>query len=165
MAGVNNNLIPGDRRSHENNQANGRKGGIASGEAKKKKKATKDLIRLVLASPVDVSTKKGREAMRKVGYDVAEQGPPSVEMLMALQIATQAMAGDLSSARFLYDYAQIGDLKASLERERIKAARDQKQTGVAAVDVEDLTVLADLLEANGKRRAGFQNTEEGGKNE
>ena len=39
MAGVNNNLIPGDRRSHENNQANGRKGGIASGEAKKKKKA------------------------------------------------------------------------------------------------------------------------------
>ena len=136
MAGVNNNLIPGDRRSHENNQANGRKGGIASGEAKKKKKATKDLIRLVLASPVDVSTKKGREAMRKVGYDVAEQGPPSVEMLMALQIATQAMAGDLSSARFLYDYAQIGDLKASLERERIKEEeRRRRERQRAATEI------------------------------
>lgn len=120
--GVNGNLIPGDQRTHENNSRNGRKGGIASGEAKKKKKQTRDLIRMVLASPVDVSTKKGRDALHKVGYDVAEQGPPSVELLMQLQIATQAMSGDLASAKFLYDYAQVPDLRAQLERERMRPA-------------------------------------------
>ena len=128
MAGVNNNLIPGDQRSHENNAENGRRGGIASGEAKRRKKATRELIELVLGSPVDVNTKKGKTALRRMGYDVAEKGPPSVELLMLMQIATQAMAGDLASVRLLYEYAQIPDLRAQLERERIEAGKVGDET-------------------------------------
>lgn len=120
--GVNGNLIPGDQRSSENNRANGKRGGIASGEAKRRKKATRELIKMVLSSPVEPPA-KARKVLKKVGYDVDEQGPPSVELLMQLQIATQAMSGDLASAKFLYDYAQVPDLKAALERERLKAAR------------------------------------------
>lgn len=152
MAGVNNNLIPGDQRTHESNAENGRRGGIASGAAKRRKKATRDLIRLVLDSPVDVTGKSkkardAREALRKVGYDVDERGLPTVETIMSLQIATQAMAGDLSSAQFLYSYAQIPDMRATLERERIKAS-GKSPKAADLNDVEDLTSLARLLEGD-----------------
>ena len=151
MAGVNNNLIPGDQRTHESNAENGRRGGIASGEAKRRKRATRDLIRQVLDSPVDVSgrTKKARdarEALRKVGYDVDESGLPTVETIMSLQIATQAMAGDLASAQFLYSYAQIPDMKLQMERERLKASGKSPKSD--ALDVEDLTPLAQLLKCD-----------------
>ena len=124
------NLVPLNERTPEEQRAIAKKGGQKSGEARRKKKATKDLVKMVLSMDV-VTNRKTRNALKKLGYDVDAEGAPSVELLMQISIANQAMAGDLASARFLYDYAQIPDIKTVLERERIKAVKD----GRAKVDV------------------------------
>jgi len=122
--GVNGNLIPGDQRSPENNRKNGRKGGLASGEAKKRKKQTRELVKMVLEMQVNPPAETKHQLKKKLNYDVAEQGPPPVELLMLMQLASQAMAGDLAAAKFLYDYAQIPDLKAQMEKDRMEAAKE-----------------------------------------
>lgn len=106
-------------------RSNGAKGGKASGEARRRKKATQDLVKMVLAMDV-VTSRKTKNALKKLGYDVDKEGAPSVELLMQIAIANQAMAGDLASARFLYDYAQIPDIKTALERERIQATVESR---------------------------------------
>ena len=114
------NLVPLNERPAEEQRAIARKGGQKSGEARRRKKATREIVRMVLAMDVATS-RKTRNALKKLGYDVDAEGAPSVELLMQIAIANQAMAGDLASARFLYDYAHVPDIKAQLERERIKA--------------------------------------------
>lgn len=126
MAGVNDNLIPGNRRTHEANRANGAKGGKASAEARKRRKATRELARQVLAMTPKAS-RKAQRALAAMGYDLENDEAPTVELMGLCAVAQMYMAGDLAAARFLYDYAQIGDIKTALERERIKAAEKAKQ--------------------------------------
>ena len=47
------NVIPASERTHEENVANGRKGGIASGEAKREKKLFKEAIEKKLGKSLD----------------------------------------------------------------------------------------------------------------
>lgn len=47
------NVIPASMRTHEENVANGRKGGIASGEAKREKKLFRDAIEKKLGKSLD----------------------------------------------------------------------------------------------------------------
>lgn len=146
MAGGNNNLIPADKRTPEERAALGKKGGLKSGETRRRKKQTRDLMRAVLSMRPQ-NTKKTVNALKRMGYDFEVGGEPTVEALIGIQAARRAMAGDLSSARFIYDYAQVPDLKATMERKRAKA--DAKQAADAALnDIEDLTVLADLLKGD-----------------
>ena len=47
------NIIPASERTHEENVANGRKGGIKSGEAKREKKLFKEAIEKKLGNSLD----------------------------------------------------------------------------------------------------------------
>ena len=47
------NVIPANKRTHEENVANGRKGGIRSGEAKREKKLFKEAIEKKLGNSLD----------------------------------------------------------------------------------------------------------------
>lgn len=47
------NIIPANKRTHEENVANGRKGGIKSGEAKRQKKLFKEAIEKKLGDSLD----------------------------------------------------------------------------------------------------------------
>lgn len=47
------NVIPASKRTHEENVANGRKGGIKSGEAKREKKLFKEAIEKKLGDSLD----------------------------------------------------------------------------------------------------------------
>ena len=124
----------------------GAKGGKASAESRKRRKATKDLIRTVLAMDV-VTTRKTRNALKKLGYDVDEDGAPSVELLMQIAIANQAMAGDLQSARFLYDYAMVPDIHVAIERERMKAqAEARAKVDLTVNPAEGEAVLEEIRE-------------------
>lgn len=133
------NLKPNAQRAPGELKAMGAKGGAASGAARRRKRDTKVLIREVL-SLTPKTSRKTMESLKKLGYDVAAQGGPTVEMLMHMTIAGNAMAGDLASAKFLMDYGMIPDLKAQIERERIAAIRE----GRAKVD---LTLTDDKAEA------------------
>ena len=124
------NLIPLDKRDAEDRRRIASEGGKRSGEARRRRKATKDLIRDVLNLNV-VTTKQLKGKLKRMGYDVDVEGAPTIETLMHINIAKNAIKGDLISARFLMDYAQIPDIKTVLERERIKAQAE----GRAKVDL------------------------------
>lgn len=119
------NLKANADRSTEELKAMGAKGGRASGEARRRRRNTRELVKYVLNMDV-VTNRKVKNALKKLGYDVETEGAPSVELIMQIAIANQAMSGDLASARFLYDYAQVPDIKTAIERERIKAIREGK---------------------------------------
>lgn len=145
------NLIPMNKRDAEDRRRIASEGGKKSGEARRAKKATKDLIRSVLSLNVETTAKlKGK--LKKLGYDVDAEGAPTVEMLMHINIANNAMKGDLISARFLMDYAQIPDIKTALERERIKAIRE----GRAKVDVNLNTAEEAGIMEEINRRMGLE---------
>ena len=155
------NLVTLNERTPEEQRAIAKKGGQKSGEARRKKKATKDLVKMVLSMDV-VTNRKTRNALKKLGYDVDAEGAPSVELLMQISIANQAMAGDLASARFLYDYAQIPDIKAQMERERIKAQVEARQkVDLTFNPTEGEAVLQEIrermsVEADAKQPIGFK---------
>ena len=161
------NLTPNSKRTPEQLKAMGAKGGKASAESRKKRKATKDLIRAVLDMGV-VTSRKTKNALKKLGYDVDVEGAPSVELLMQIAIANQAMAGDLASARFLYDYAQIPDIRAAIERERMKAqAEARAKVDLTLNPAEGDAVLEEIRErmgaaaADDKEPIGFKSNEPG----
>lgn len=55
--GNNNNLIPGNELSHKEATENGRKGGIKSGEVRRRKKSIKELVKIALETPMPDKTK------------------------------------------------------------------------------------------------------------
>lgn len=153
------NLKPNAARTSDQLRAMGQKGGKASGEARKKRKAAKDLAKMVLGLNV-TTTAKTKKALKKLGYDVDAEGAPSVELLMQIAIANQAMAGDLASAKFLYDYAQVPDIHTAIERERIKANADARQKVDVNVNTADADCLAEIRQRM-EREQGTGNREQG----
>ena len=138
------NLKPNSQRTAEELKAMGARGGKASGETRKRRKTARELAKMVLGMNV-TTTAKMKKALKKVGYDVEGEGAPSVELLMQIAIANQAMAGDLASARFLYDYAQVPDIHAALERERMKVQAEARQKVDLTVGSEEgEAVLAEI---------------------
>lgn len=138
------NLKPNSQRTAEELKAMGARGGRASGETRKRRKTARELAKMVLGMNV-TTTAKMKKALKKVGYDVEGEGAPSVELLMQIAIANQAMAGDLASARFLYDYAQVPDIHAALERERMKVQAEARQRVDLTVGSEEgEAVLAEI---------------------
>ena len=95
--------------SSEKSAEYGRKGGIKSGEAKRKKKAMKEIAELVLG----LQTKKGKEVSleaaqklddlftkdKKTGKLIPKN--MSVAEIIILKQAQRAMNGDLDAARFI----------------------------------------------------------------
>ena len=94
-------VIPASERSPEWRKENGRKGGIASGEAKRKKAEMKETLRTLLGMPLN----------KKKCYDVEEietfaqlKGKTvDVETAILIKQIQRALAGDLPSAEFIRD--------------------------------------------------------------
>ena len=137
------NLVPNAERTPEELRKMAKKGGMKSGETRRRKKAVKDLMKDLLEMRVR-TTKGMKKALNKIGYDVETQGDPSIEFVMQIAIANQAMAGDIASARFLYDYALVPDMKAQLERERIEAAKANKRVDLSVSTAEGADIMAEI---------------------
>ena len=99
------NLIPFDQRTEKEKREIGIKGGIASGEARRKKKEIAEIARMVLEQHVtDVSE-----------YDygaVPVQNATVAELIMAVH-ANKALKGDKESAKLVLESAK-SDKKASM---------------------------------------------------
>lgn len=132
--GVNGNLIPSNQRSKEEQTRIARMGGIASGKAKQKKRETRELIRELLASPVQLDKKTLAKLERK-GVDTDDM---TFERAALVSLASRAASGDQFALRFLYDYAQIPDLKAQMEKDRMEAAKED------AAKAEQSRVIIDV---------------------
>ena len=82
------NLIPTNKRSKNEARALGKKGGIASGIARREKKTLRE--RLLLMGEQEITNAKGVTMQR--------------EDVIALQVSQKAAAGDLKAARL---YAEL----------------------------------------------------------
>ena len=98
MANGHENLIPMDQRSEEEARELGRKGGIASGAARRRKKSLKEAADYFLSLPVaDV---KRFNKIAKAGVD-PEDIDNQMAMIMGLTMA--ATAGDAKAAKVIVD--------------------------------------------------------------
>lgn len=109
------NLTPFDsNQSREEAAKNGRKGGIASGEARRRKKTAKQAAELILSlAPTGNSSKN----LSSLGVDEDDQ--TNMVALMARMFAEAMAHGNVKAASFLIAMAG-GDEKSSIERERLK---------------------------------------------
>ena len=125
------NLIPSNRRSEEERRRIGRMGGIASGEARRKKRSTKQAAKFVLGLEPDLPSNR-RKALEKMGLSPDEI--PDIRLISVLAIAQKAMKGDLQASKMLMEMAGDIDAKLQLERDKLKLERerleyDKQRTG------------------------------------
>jgi len=109
------NLTPFDsNQSREEAAKNGRKGGIASGEARRRKKTAKQAAELILNL---APTENNGKNLSILGVDEDDQ--TNMVALIA-RMFTKAMAhGDVRAAEFLIDIVGGNDISA-VEHERLK---------------------------------------------
>lgn len=80
---------------------NGRKGGIASGEAKRRKNQMKETLELLLAMPLN--NKKCHEIEEIQNFAQLKGKNVTVEAAIMIKQIQRALAGDLPSAEFIRD--------------------------------------------------------------
>lgn len=80
---------------------NGRKGGIASGEAKRKKKAMQETLNVLLGMPLQ--NKKCHDVEDIQSFAQLKGKNVSVETAIIIKQIQRALAGDLPSAEFIRD--------------------------------------------------------------
>ena len=87
----------------EQRRENGRKGGIASGEAKRKKKAIKETLDVLLSMPM----KSGKNAdIESIKNFAALKGKNiNVQEAMVISMLQRAMKGDVKAAEWIRDTA------------------------------------------------------------
>ena len=95
------NLIPVNTRTKSEQRETQRKGGIASGEARRRKKAMSEMAERVLAAPMPVS-KKTEDQLIQFGFEVNDA---NVQLMSLLAVARNAAKGDLAALTFLRDTA------------------------------------------------------------
>lgn len=117
------NLTP---KSSEEARKNGRKGGIASGESKRKKKHAKQIFGELMTTEVTAKNVNG-EWVETTAYDA-----------MCAAMLRKAINGDTKAAQIVFDL--IGDSlnaeKLKLDNKRFKAEREDAQAASTAKPVE-----------------------------
>lgn len=89
----------------------GRKGGIKSAEAKRKRKNAKECMNMILS--LDAKGKKSRELMKNMGIEDKEQ--QNIMLLMATMFAKAASTGDPSAIKTILEIA--GDMQGDQGKE------------------------------------------------
>lgn len=105
-------------QSREEAKKNGAKGGVASGIARKKKRALKDTIEMIMRLGVDAQT---QSILEQLGVPEQDQ---SVQTAIVVAQALKAMRGDTKAADYLGKYASA-DPRIFLEQERIALERER----------------------------------------
>ena len=127
--------------SHDEAMKNGRKGGLASGEVRRRRKELREFLNDYLdqkaVSPV-------REWMQRHGVD-----PDDCCNLMALFLAVfcRAMEGDVAAAKTILGWAGLEPMQAEqeeVERLRLKQAMTQAVM-VSSRDVDDEKDSSDVI--------------------
>lgn len=110
------NLIPANKRSKSEARENGKKGGIASGKARRKKADFQKALKLVLSS--EVSNENLAVALENLGYEKTN------EMAIALNTVQKAVKGDLRAVELIERSTAMMNkdtLDKAEQKERIKA--------------------------------------------
>lgn len=143
MAHKNNeqNLIPNSMRTPEEVRENCRKGGIKSGEARRRKRNTKQTAKYVLELQPNLP-KKVTDALINMGLETDGE-KPDIRLISILAVAQKAMKGDLKAIQQLLEMSGDVDARTQLERDRLKLERErlaferERSIGVTPEERED----------------------------
>ena len=116
------NLIPNSQRSPEELREMTRKGGIKSGEARRRKRDTKQAAKLVLEL-IPTLPAQTQASLAKMGLDPSTK--PDVRLLAMLQLAQKAMNGDFKAIEMLLEYGGYIDARIQLDRDRLKLEKER----------------------------------------
>ena len=88
-------------QSHEKAVENGRKGGKASGEAKRRKKDMRERLEILLSMPI--KNGKGADIDKIKGFGELKGKNITVEDAVLIAITQKALKGDIQASTFLRD--------------------------------------------------------------
>ena len=126
-------------QSREEAKKNGAKGGVASGIARKKKRALKNTIEMIMRLGVDPQT---QQILEQLGVPEEDQ---SVQTAIVVAQAMKAMRGDTKAADYLGKYSSadprifLEQERLALERERI-ASKAQENEQIDGDDEQDVVI-------------------------
>ena len=133
------NLIPfTSDQDREQAKKNGRKGGVASGEARRKKKAMKDAINMLLSLPL--KDEKAKAYLEYLGFEKEDMDN---QLGLVISMYKEAVAkGNVQAANWIRDTA--GDKPV----EKVEANVENKNADISAIkdianqmkDVDDIDV-------------------------
>lgn len=112
------NLIPFSERSESEARENGRKGGVESGKARRRKRALKDAVDLYLSLPVTDNRVYNKLARRGVDPDDIDN-----QMAMIYGLHARASIGDARAAKVLVDILGEQSREDPVE-DQMRKARD-----------------------------------------
>jgi len=118
------NLIPNSQRTPEELHEMTRKGGIKSGEARRRKRDTKATAKMVLELIPNLPPQT-QASLAKMGLD--PETKPDVRLLAMLQLAQKAMNGDFNAIKMLLDYGGYIDARTQLDKDRLKLEKERAQ--------------------------------------
>ena len=119
-------------RSTEEARERGSKGGIASGEARRRKRTMKQMASFVLELKPNLPNKV-LQTVVNMGVDI-ENEEVNMMLMTVLSVAQKAMKGDLNAAKMLLEisgeavtsYDQTDKARLKLDRERLKFEQRMK---------------------------------------
>ena len=130
------NLTPFSRDDVEKARAAGRKGGVASGEAKRRKRTFRELIELVMTMEVDDPAVHAK--LTELGLD------PTHDMAITMAAVRKAETGDIEATRYLRD------TKGEKPTEALNlgiTGKDVKSLDLSKLSDAELEALADQEDA------------------
>ena len=130
---MNDNLIPQNKRTKEEQREIARKGGIASGKARRKKKLIKEQLELLLSLPL-----KDENAKRKLEQLGIDADNLDNQMAMIISIWNKALKGDIQAFNSIRD--SIGE-KPSDVVENINYTKEEAEK-YKKLSIEELKKLA-----------------------
>lgn len=119
------NLISNDKRTPSERRENARKAGVASGEARRKKKSMKQAMNLLLSMPV---SDEYREAIERFGLDANDADNQMMVMISAFK---KAVSGNVDAMKFIASITGSNSMsendrkKAKLSEKRLKLQKDE----------------------------------------
>lgn len=128
------NLIHNSKRSPSEVRENGRKGGIASGKARRKKANLKNALNTILTAE---ATSKTAQILEELGFENTN------EMAIMLSLTQQAMKGNVRAIELINKMAtsEKDDLDRKEQRARIKALEIANKAASEKQDVKDSQVI------------------------
>lgn len=131
------NLIPANKRSESERREIAKKGGIASGKSRRRKKELKTIIEQALNSVIP--NEKAQKKLESLGFD------PTFQSAIALKVVEQAMNGNLRAVELISSVSFAGkdNLDKKEQKERIRALQlenDRKQLALSDNDKTENTL-------------------------
>lgn len=134
------NLIPNNERSPIEVRENGKKGGIASGEARRKKKTMRELAVIVNSLPLSSKNKAQLP-------DGIKEDEMTFQMGFIIKVYQQALKGDTKAMKLWVELSNtLDEERNKLEIKKLKAEiKKLNDDASSSTNIEDLTPLANML--------------------